>query len=312
MKRIRFPVRSDEIPAGPFVFAFFPFVIMPTKNKTSSATRLYGKAETAAEEILATFQRPESLPAALAPIFIRRKDNVPCRSWSWMNQLLVALHGHNDARGYRQWQRVGRRVKKGERSFPIFAPVTRKMVDEETEEERMCVVGFKTTAVFGYSQTEGDPLPGPDPGVENWLESLPLAEVARTWNISVEAYNGRPLGAAGRYSHDGSIALGVKNLSTWCHEMVHAADHRNGSLTETGQHWRSETVAELGGAVLLKILGFDDDADLGGCWQYISTYAERAGIQPITACQRVLTRTCDAVALILDTAEQLAAPKIAA
>ena len=33
--------------------------------------------------------------------------------------------------------------------------------------------------------------------------------------------------------------------------------------------------------------------------------AEMAGLEPIVAAQRVLIRTCDAVALILDTAEAL-------
>lgn len=70
-----------------------------------------------------------------------------------------------------------------------------------------------------------------------------------------------------------------------------------------GQHWRSETVAELGGAVLLKILGHHEAADLGGCWGYITAYANAAGVHPFTACQRVLKRTCNAVALILDTAD---------
>ena len=77
-------------------------------------------------------------------------------------------------------------------------------------------------------------------------------------------------------------------------------------LSEKGQHWRSETVAELGGAVLLKVLGFDLDADLGGCWKYVQSYAKAAEIEPIAACQHVLRRLCDAVALILDTAESLA------
>ena len=90
------------------------------------------------------------------------------------------------------------------------------------------------------------------------------------------------------------------------HELVHAADDRLGQLTERGQHWRSETVAELGGAVLLECLGQPVEADLGGCWEYVSAYARDAGLEPITACNRVLTRTCDAVALILDTAAQLA------
>jgi hypothetical protein len=45
-------------------------------------------------------------------------------------------------------------------------------------------------------------------------------------------------------------------------------------------------------------------SDRGGCWEYVTAYATDAGIEPITACQRALKRTCDAVALILDTAEE--------
>jgi len=160
--------------------------------------------------------------------------------------------------------------------------------------------------VFGLSQTDGEPLPPPDPEVCQWIESLPLFDVAREWGLSVEAYNGRAGAALGKYRHGQSIALGVENHSTWAHEMIHAADDRLGRLTERGQHWRSETVAELCGAVLLAILGHDHDADLGGCWEYVTAYSKDAGIEPLTACQRVLKRTCDAVALILDTAENLA------
>jgi hypothetical protein len=88
---------------------------------------------------------------------------------------------------------------------------------------------------------------------------------------------------------------------------MHAADDRLGQLVERGQHWRSETVAELGGAILLEVLGKPVEADRGGCWQYVAAYAKEAGIEALTACQRCLKRTCDAVALILDTAEALRA-----
>lgn len=81
-------------------------------------------------------------------------------------------------------------------------------------------------------------------------------------------------------------------------------------MTELGQHWRSETVAELGGAVLLKILGYDHEADLGGCWQYIKHYAMKQGIDVLKACNLVLERMCEAVALILDTAEKITTGKL--
>ena len=283
---------------------------MATLNVASSRadrkrTRFVGKAEEAAKQILAAFETGD-LPKALAPIFIRRKDDVPCRSWSWSNQLLTALRGHSDARGYRQWQQVGRHVKKGEKSFAILAPLTKKIEATGDKPERIAVFGFKSAAVFGLAQTEGDPLPPPDPDVARWIDSLPLIDVARQWGLSVEAYSGRNGSAQGWYRHGQSIALGVENLSTWTHELLHAADDRLGQLTERGQHWRSETVAELGGAILLEILGHKTDADRGGCWEYVSRYAKDGGLEPITACQRVLKRTCDSVALILDTAEALA------
>ncbi|MFH1268631.1 MAG: ArdC family protein, partial [Planctomycetota bacterium] len=224
-----------------------------------------------------------NLPKALAPVFVQRKDDVPCRAWSWSNQLLTALSGHSDARGYRQWQAVGRHVKKGEKAFHILCPCVGKKtdVDPDTgqEKERTWIYGFTSAPVFGFSQTEGDPLPPPDPAVARWLESLPLRDVAETWGLSVDAYNGRAGVALGKYRHGAGIALGVENLATWAHELCHAADDRLGNLKERGQHWRSETVAELGGAVLLEALGYDVESDRGGCWEYVQAYATDAGIR---------------------------------
>ena len=83
----------------------------------NKASRFHGKAKDAADRIVAAFQSG-SLPKALAPIFINRPDeDTPCRKWSWSNQLLTALAGYSDARGFRQWQTVGRHVKKGEKSL---------------------------------------------------------------------------------------------------------------------------------------------------------------------------------------------------
>ncbi len=117
----------------------------------------------------------------------------------------------------------------------------------------------------------------------------------------MDVFDGQEASYLGLYCRGKGIHLGVKNLSTWAHELVHAADDRNGSLKQMGQHWKSETVAELGGAVLLEILGFSHDADLGGCWEYVQTYAQKEKIGVTEACMKVLDRTCKAVALILDT-----------
>jgi hypothetical protein len=276
--------------------------------------QMYEKAIEAAEAILTIFKNPNELPKPIAAIFIHRKDPVPCRNWSWRNRLLVALHGYSDARGFRQWLVVHRQVKKGEKAFYILSPCARKKVDEVTSEEKTVVYGFRGTPVFGLEQTEGEALPEQVSRSDEWVDNLPLIEAARSWGIDVETFNGGR-GAQGRFARlkDGSeqsIAIGVKNLATWAHELVHAADYRNGKLTELGQHWRSETVAELGGAVLLRILGFEQEADLGGCWEYIQYYATKSGIEVVDACGRVLDRTCEAVALILDEAEKSRGPLV--
>jgi len=267
----------------------------------------YGRAAEAANDILQAFENPNSLPAPLAKIFITRKDNAPCRSWSWRNQLIAALHGHDDARGYQQWRQVGRQVKEGEKAFYILSPCVKSVVDEKTGEDKQVVFGYRGTPVFGLSQTEGEPLPAADSETRRWFQDLPLREVADEWGLSVKVYEGSEAKSLGAFRVVGgngcSIALGVTNLSTWTHELVHAADHRNGNLTELGQHWHSETVAELGGAVLLNILGYRHETDLGGCWEYIQHYAEAEEIDVLKACNLVLDRTCRAVALIPETAE---------
>ncbi len=123
--------------------------------------------------------------------------------------------------------------------------------------------------------------------------------------LSVRAVDGAWADFLGCHRRGKRIDVAVKNLSTWCHELVHTADDRNGNLKEMGQHWRSETVAELGGTVLLEVLGLGHDADLGGCFGYVQTYAQKEEIGVTEACMQVLERTCAAVGLILDAAEEM-------
>jgi hypothetical protein len=266
--------------------------------------KFYGKAQDVAEQILEAFKNGD-VPKALAPVFIKRKDNVPCRNWSWCNQLVCILNGTDDARGFRQWEQVGRNVRKGAKAFQIFVPLFKKLkVTDENgiEKEIQALFGFKSAPVFALESTEGAPLPPADAEALDWIDSLPLVEVARTWNLKVDVFDGRPAGPLGKYIRSAGIALGVKNLSTWAHELVHAADDKLGNLKERGQHWRSEIVAELGGAILLESLGLSIDSDRGGCWQYVTAYASDAGITSVQACMDVLKRTCDSVNFLLEQA----------
>lgn len=267
------------------------------------------KAKEAADKIVETFKNGE-LPQTLAQIFITRNDDIPSRLWSWNNQFIQAIHGTADARGFKQWNEVGRKVKKGSKSFCILGPIVVTRKDEnEPDKERKAVVGFRAIPVFSIQDTEvfdaelWEKHNEADAESERFLDALPMRNVAEKFGLSVTSYSGKTQGARGWYSRSNrTIALGVENLATWAHELVHAADDRLGNLTEAGQHWRSECVAEFGGAALLLALGYETDADIGGAWEYVEHYAKSIGKDPVDACIKVLNRTCDAVSLILEEA----------
>jgi hypothetical protein len=128
--------------------------------------------------------------------------------------------------------------------------------------------------------------------------------VAETWGIHVTTYRGRENGSYGWAIPGRSIGLGVANLSTWAHELVHQAEHRLGTLTVgNGQDRENEIVAELGGAVLLTLLGQQAAAGWGGAYRYICSYARaRDGEGLHKEVMRLTNRMAGAVRLILDEA----------
>jgi len=261
--------------------------------------KFYGKAQTAAQQVIAAFKSGD-IPAALATRWLR-DENIPCSMYSIANQILIALHGHNDARTFMQWKQAGRNVKKGERSFQLLRPFVKTFKDPETDEDVSRLIGFSTFNVFGLDQTEGKPVPAHEQR-RQFIESLPLVEIARAWGITVKTFSGKGGKYHGYYSRgQKTIALGVKNLRVWAHELIHAADHRIGSLTETPQHWRSEAVAELGSATLLKLIGQHDESDIGTAYAYINRYCEKAQKNPISVCISILNRVAACVDMILET-----------
>lgn len=280
------------------------------------------KLEAIAGRFLEAFQT-RNLPARLAKAYFTLPDaRIPCRRWSIRNQIITILHGHDDARGFRQWLEVGRHVKKGESAFFILNPVVygSKESDETAEEapvtRRQQPRGFRFQAVFGYDQTDGEPLPLYEEQRRK-VEALPLLEVARAWGLQVRPQaRAQERNACGVYYPDQKvIALAVEDPATWAHELVHAAEDRLGRLLSGDrtkeQHVEQEVVAQLGGAILLEELGFSREADLGGCYAYLEFYCKEPAAV-LAACDRLLKRTLAAVTLILDTADDLGARSSAA
>lgn len=296
---------------------------MTTKTKTTARKTEGPRAseigvQDLGERLIAQFKDPLALPKALSQIFIKGCRGRHADSYSWTNQFIVALAGYSDSAGYNQWQAMGRQVRKGEKGFWILKPflITLTRKDADTGEEKRVKIprGFGGVRVFGLEQTDvvNDKLwdkHRPDDSVtREFLDSLPLRAVADAWGLQLSAYNGKQLQAYGWYRPDKKvIALGVENVSTFAHELIHAADDRLGNLKATRQQdvrQREEIVAELGGAILLLALGYEQEADVGGAWNYINSWSQANGDPEklMRACNSMLNRTCECVALVLETA----------
>lgn len=251
------------------------------------------KVKQALESILQKFKNgdlPEVIAYSKFPI-----PNIPAAKWSLLNRMLMFLAGTSDARGFRQWQRVGRHVKKGGKGFTILAPRFIKKQAEDEKEEKLLLVGFLAVPVFRVEDTEGDPL---DYQLIE-LPELPLTDVAKRWGISVKGIPGN-YHFLGYFSQDHKeIALASKEESIFFHELGHAAHQRILGELKKGQDWKQEIVAELTAAVLCKIAG-KTSKFLGTNYQYIEVYARQAHLTPWQGCMSVVGEIEKVLNLILE------------
>jgi antirestriction protein ArdC len=269
------------------------------------------KVQEITDRLLATWQSGD-MPNQIAKTMLRRDHNErPSDGWSFGNRLLMFIAGTEDARGYRQWEQVGRHVVKGAKAFPILRPYMKRIPGKDGEDDLHILVGFGTVPVFRIEDTDGEPVVEAD-----YVPATmpPLVEVAREWGIPVSYApgNGR---AYGSYAPGlDRIELATHAEVTFLHELMHAAHRRvleaSGRKMVGGQNPAQEIVAETGAAALCLLYG------LTGYQQesldYVSVYAGSTDpTQVAKAVVRVIADIGKAMELILDTADQ-AAQKVAA
>lgn len=256
-------------------------------------------ADRALEKVLALFESG-NLPTMVAQTVIHRMESdAPSAAWSLGNQLLMLLAGTTDARGFRQWQAVGRNVLKGAKAFHILAPVTVKgdpVIDPATGVERPTYrcVGFKAVPVFRMEDTNGAPITQAD---YTPATMPPLLDVAARLGVSVRW---APFleSAYGWYSPSSrEITLCTHDVSTFFHELAHAA-HGTFRELKGGQHAGQEIVAETVAATLCQLYGFE--GYLAKSHEYIRAYAK--GTDPAKAAMRLLTDVQRCLDVILQPA----------
>lgn len=92
------------------------------------------------------------------------RQNAAFHGYSVRNVLLINMQHPNATRvaGFKQWDKLGRHIRKGEHAIKITMPIVKRLTPEEqvkyeTTAER-AIVGYRYGSVFDVSQTNGKAL----------------------------------------------------------------------------------------------------------------------------------------------------------
>jgi len=203
----------------------------------------------------------------------------PSNYWSIGNRFLMYLHGTSDARGFQQWQKVERTIRKGAKAIHILAPVYKKIkakgkeVDEngnevEIEDEINVIAYFKTIPVFKVEDTTGKEIVYPEYKPENPPK---LIDIAQKMGIEVNW----EAGCNGEYGYyvlgHNKIVLKSYDEKVFYHELAHAIHDKYLENLQGGQIARQEIIAEMTAAVICELFGIE--SYLQRSYEYISQYA---------------------------------------
>jgi antirestriction protein ArdC len=232
--------------------------------------------------------------------------------------------------GYKEWQRHGRYVLKGEHALWVIAPITARAdtnedvqavksqtpttLGELADRSRIRIVGWRGQAVFDVSQTEGEPLLVPRGNAEHAVnpsighEELwtSLVGIAGSSGFAVELSDSQHSLASGYTnftSHQINIGEWLEDddrLAVLAHElghvMLHGPDDVLGQLYGSSAEHRglAEVEAESVAYTVLKAHGIDrgpqTSSYLAG-WADAVIAAEADSIISPTAGCKLLSRT---------------------
>jgi hypothetical protein len=282
------------------------------EERAAYRERKRSEADAALGEIVEMFTSGELPELVARTMIVRAAGMAPMVSWSLGNQLLAIRAGTTDARGYRQWQEVGRHVKKGARSFRILGPVLAKREEKDAAtgetRARQALVGYRMIPVFRIQDTDGMPLVEPVDYTPSQLP--PLYDVAARLGVRVSWMPAHQLApfrgfyAPGRHE----IALLTHDVEVWFHELAHAA--HDSILRGTGRSIEDmpeadrEIVAETVAATLCHLYDYSGAIFHGA--EYVAGYAD--GGNPGRAAMRVLGDIQRTLYAILDPPEWSAVP----
>lgn len=258
---------------------------------------------------------PEKIALVTNPNF-----NVPSSKWSLNNRLIQLYHGSMDSRGIRQWNKAGRKIKRGAKAVYILAPrdfqfyecpcgkvlynddldsgSCKKCNAEIVEKNIKKGVSFLGVPVFRAEDTDGKPLE---------YEDLPIPkhrfiDVAQAWNLEVKssAFLGN---AYGYYQRGQKIVLASPEEEVFYHELAHAAHNKLGLIRDKRQDPSNEIVAEFCAATLAYMEG--KTKKLGNCFEYLEHYADKRKLTLEKAVVSLISEIEKVIKLILETEKEV-------
>lgn len=195
--------------------------------------------------------------------------------YSLINQIYIISQKSeaSTVKGLREWNRLGRSVKKGEKAIRIIAPLKRKIRKDDEEEET--ISGYRLAYVFDISQTTGkdiEPFKIEDDGKVERKEEImtSLQEVVSADGYRIEYASKEILGedCYGLCNHKSKTILlleglnDVQEIATCIHECAHALAHNPykedfKGLVELSSRDIKEVEAESIACVVSSYLGLD-------------------------------------------------------
>lgn len=239
------------------------------------------KVRAAIDTLLKMFEE-ENLDKVTRAVF--KGNEIPADKWSFLNRLIMYINGTDDARGFRQWQQANRYVKKGSTAFYILAPMVVKFKDDETDEERSMIKGFKAVPVFKIEDTEGEPVVTTPYKLEIPCE---FDNIIQELGLNVKAVSFGDRGSYGWYAPARKdIRLASPDIEVFLHELSHAVDDRFNKL-KPGQHNDQEVTAEFSAAVVAHLLGYK--IAYGNVREYIEHYSMKELMHCLGRIEKIVT-----------------------
>lgn len=154
--------------------------------------------------------------------------------------------------GFHTWQKLGRKVKKGQTSVRVYAPMFKKAPGQkDADDERLDLIGFRLVPVFFLEQTEGKPLDIGCGAMITGKEPVTMPELKNifseyTWTATSGDFSngwtdGKRINVADRPDHPAAM------FSTAIHEITHCRLHlkKDQSLSRNDGETIARDVAEL-------------------------------------------------------------------